>query len=120
MWAVELRREESRGREAIARMVSGGRTEAVIRVIGNPGTGRLGRPVDLEQVVGGADQFPLAVRGGQASSGDGADTSIVFDLGKDGLDARGSLLVGLAASGTVEFGDHGGGQRVGVTSPAPS
>ena len=84
-------------------------------------TGSAGLPrIDLEQVVGGADQLPLAVCGDQAPSGNGSDTSVVFDLGEDGLDDRGSLLVGLAASWTVEFGDHRGGQRVGITGPAPS
>ena len=66
--------------------------------------GPSGESVDLEQVVGGADQLPLAVCGDQAPSGDGSDTSVVFDLGEDRLDARGSLLVGLAASWTVELG----------------
>ena len=101
-------------------MISGGQTNAAIGVDRFFRDWSLGQSVDLEQVVGGADQFPFAVRGGQASSGDGADTSVGFDLGEDGLDARGSLLVGLAASGTVQFGDHGGGQRVGITSSAPS
>ena len=81
---------------------------------GQESGGRSGYSVDLQQVVGCADQLPLAVCGGKPSTADGSDAAVVLDLSEHRLDARGSLPVGLAATWAVELGDHRGGQRVGI------
>ena len=74
-----------------------------------------GQAVELEQVVGGADEFPLAVGGGEASAGDGSDLAVVLDLGEDGFDGSCSSRVGSAASWAVDLRDGGCGELVGVT-----
>jgi hypothetical protein len=57
-----------------------------------------GQPVNLHQVVGGADQLPFAVGCGEPAPCEGAELPVVFDLREHGLDARGPLVVGPAAS----------------------
>ena len=74
-----------------------------------------GQAVELEQVVGGADELPLAVGCGEASAGDGSDLAVVLDLGEDGFDGSGSSRVGSASSGAVDLRDGCCCELVGVT-----
>src|SRR4051794_15268234 len=63
-------RTRSSSREAVARMVSAAGRRLPSVCIGNPGTGRSGQSVDLEQVVGGADMvFVTAGEGGGTGTG---------------------------------------------------
>src|SRR5215216_2344148 len=56
---------------------------------------------ELEQVVGGADQVPLAVGGGEATAEQPRYASGVFDLPEDGFDGLAAFAVeGLAALGS--------------------
>ena len=73
---------------------------------------------ELEEVVGGADQFPFAVDCSKAATGHGSDPSVVFDLGEDRFDSGGPLLVELLAARSVELGHHCGGERLGFTASA--
>src|SRR5215218_2771322 len=60
----------------------------------------------LEEVVDGAHQAPLALDGGQASSSESSVSEVAFDVAEDGLDAGAAFAVELGVLGFGEFVLH--------------
>src|SRR5688572_21243692 len=88
----------------VAGVARAGRLGAAV-VGRGPSGGCGGGAVELEQVVGGGDELPFGVAGGQAASSEAGDASEVLDVAEDRFDD-------LLSSGVERVAVIGGEDRV--------
>ena len=75
-------------------------------------------PVELQEVVGGADEPPFAGDGGEASTGEPPVSEVLFEVPEHWLDGGASFGEGGGSVWTFEPLEHSGPKLDGVFSAA--